>query len=69
MGKKIADEKIIVAEAQKKFGHLSDDIKNATSLRELTPALRALAFDTASSDPAVCEEALSFSKKYELKGI
>lgn len=69
MGKKIADDKVIVAEAKEKFGHLSDGIKNAVFLKELTVALRALAHTTASSAPATCNDVLNFCEQHKLSGI
>lgn len=68
MAGKIADDKVIVAEAQKKFGHLSDDIRGAAFLKPLAVALRALARETAVTDPATCEKVLDFTKEHKLSG-
>jgi hypothetical protein len=65
---KIADDKVIVAEAQKKFGHLSDGVRDAAFLKPLAIALRALAHETATTNPAVCEKVLDFTKEHKLSG-
>jgi hypothetical protein len=69
MGSTIADDKVIVEEAKRKFGDLSDKVKHARHLREVTAALRSLALVYAMSDPNVCDKILRFQKKHKLAGI
>lgn len=68
-GSKIADDKVIVADAKNEFGHLSEELRKATYLREATVALRALALELAATNPDVCDKILSFQKKHKLAGI
>lgn len=69
MGNTIADDEVIVEEAKHKFGDQSDDVKNATFLRETTAALRALARENAASNPTLCDKILRFQEKHKLAGI
>jgi hypothetical protein len=69
MANKIVDDATKVAEAKKRFGHLSVRVASATNLGELAPALRELAHTKANSAPAICRKVLRFSAKYKLTGI
>lgn len=68
-GSKIAEDKAIVAEAKKEFGHLSEQLRNAEFLKQATAALRALALELAATNPNVCDRILRFQKKHKLAGI
>lgn len=67
--KKSADERTIVATAKRDFGYLSRRVRAANSLKEMTPALRALALSLAATNPDVCDKILKFQEEHELAGI
>lgn len=67
--KKSTDEETIVDTAKSNFGYLSERVQAANSLREMTPALRALALELAATNPNACDKILKFQEEHELAGI
>lgn len=70
MGNKLpADDKVIVEELIKDFGHLSEDLASAVHLREATAALRQLGREAAVSDPKLYRRIKKTQEKHSLAGI
>lgn len=68
-----ADDNTVVAgaveKAKRKYGHLSKRVKDATTPKEMGPALRALATDLEVKNPNKSDEIMSFHKRNGLTGL
>jgi len=66
------DERRVLAEAKRQFGNLgalSAPVNTATSLPELSVALRGLAHTTAVSDPHISGQATAYMRGHRISGL
>lgn len=67
-----ADEKWIINEAKREFGHfgrISAPINAANTLPDLSVALRGLAHVTAVSSPSISGQAIAYARSHGISGL
>lgn len=66
------DERRVLAEAKRQFGNLgaiSAPVNAATTLPEMSKALRGLAHVTASSVPHISAQAIAYMRGHRISGL